>query len=47
VQAKGHSKNEPPVEKQDFIQGVGWSVGCEVFPKDRNDKTLNNQGFVV
>jgi hypothetical protein len=42
-----YSKNQPPVEKQDFIQGVGWSVGWKVLSKARNDKALNNQGFVV
>ncbi|MDQ3204198.1 MAG: hypothetical protein M3Q94_18850, partial [Pseudomonadota bacterium] len=42
----GHTKNQPSVKNEDFIQGVGWSVGCEVFPNARNDKALNNQGFI-
>lgn len=33
--------------KQYFIQGVGWSVGWQVFPNPRNDKALNNKAFVV
>ncbi len=38
-----HWETTAGADRLDFIQGVGG----EVFPKARNDKALNNQGFVV
>ena len=38
-----HWETTAGADRLDFIQGGGG----EVLPKARNDKALNNQGFVV